>query len=377
MIRLPLALFLALVAAPVAAQGPLRCAETAAEAIGATVVERAEAFALPGRPEPEPFTYRAESCVAFLAVSRPEQDLDLRILAPSGLELARDTAARAWAYASHCGVGGQQVRAVVDSTTRGHFALLVLRGAPPERPDLGRQVGACFAGEPGRASEPVAHRSPPDSESSLAGAAARVVERLGWPEPRIEHGRLREGRARSTFGVEAGQCYLIAVRSSDPTVVAEAVVGSERWRTPPHRRAILRECPAVDGLLELFVGGARDAAYAVAIAQLPRPSWAPSSSVGAAALATIADEPRIVSRFHLRAGESMALSHVVSGGCATLMALPAAGNLADLRLQVDGGPSDRSPDPASTVHVCPAGPLELRVRAARGEGAVWLLEWVR
>ncbi len=379
MTRFALSLLFAVAATPVAAQESLRCAEDAAEAIGATVLERHEHFALPGRSEPEPYTYRSESCVAFLAVSRAEQDLDLRVLAPSGLELERDTAARAWAYASHCGVAGQEVQAVVETPTRGRFALVVLQGAPPERPDLGRRVGECFAGEPGRASEPVAHRNPPENERTLAAAATAVVEALGWPHPRVEHGRLRARRWRTSFGVEAGRCYLIAVRSSDATVVAEAVVGDERWRTPPHRRAILRECPSVDGMLELSVGGGGDgdAAVAVAIAELPRPSWAPPSSAGAAALASAVDEPRVLERFHLRAGQRMPVSHTVGGECATVMAVPADGDLADLRLRVAGGPDDRSPDPAATVHVCPDGPLDLEVRATRGDGTVWLLEWPR
>lgn len=365
------------IAAPAVAQEPPACAERAARAIGATVASSSERFALPGRPEIEGYTYRSESCVAFLAVSRPEQDLDLRVLTPSGLELERDTSARAWAYATHCGVAGQRVQVVVSSPTRGRFALVALEGAPPERPDLGRQLGRCFAGEPGRAAEPVGHRSVPESAEGLAAAAARVVERLGWPEPRVEHGRLRDGRASLTLGVEAGRCYLIVGRSTDPTVVVEGLVGPDRWRTPPHRRALLRECPSVDGLLEVFVGGAADAAFALAVADLPRPAWAPSSSVGAAALAPMAEEPRIVDRFHLRAGERLRASHAVSGECATLMAVPATGDLADLRLRVAGGPSDESADPAAAVHVCPGERVALEVRAERGAGAVWLVEWVR
>jgi len=372
----PLVLVLVLAAAaPAAAQEPARCAAEAARSVGATVTRSTERFALPGRPELEAYTFPRESCVAFLAVSRPAQDLGLRILAPSGLELARDTAARAWAYASHCGVAGQRVQVIVSSPHRGRFALVTLEGAPPERPDLGRRVGACFAGEPGRARGPVAHRSPRESERALAGAAARVVERFGWPAPRIEHGRLRAGRASATLGVEAGRCYLIVVRSSDPTVVAEARVGTERWRTPPHRRALLRECPSVDGLLEVFVGGAGEAAYAMAVAELPRPRWAPPASAGAAALAPIG-EPRALERFHLRVGERMGVTHAVDG-CATLMAVPASGDLADLRLRVRDGPSDESGDPSSAVHVCRSGTLSLEVRAARGAGEVWLLEWPR
>ncbi len=106
-------------------------------------------------------------------------------------------------------------------------------------------------------------------------------------------------------------------------------------------------------------------------------SWAPPSSAGAAALASAVDEPRVLERFHLRAGQRMPVSHTVGGECATVMAVPADGDLADLRLRVAGGPDDRSPDPAATVHVCPDGPLDLEVRATRGDGTVWLLEWPR
>ncbi len=361
-------------AAPASAQ---ECAQRAAEALGAEILEHDERFALPGQPEVFPYTYPAESCVAFLAVSRPEQDLDLRVLAPSGLELGRDTASRAWAYGSHCGVAGQRVHATVTTHTLGHFELLVLRGAPPERPDLGRRIGDCFAGEPGRANDPVAHRSPAEDERALSGAVERVARALGWPEPRTEHGRLREGRATTTLGVEAGRCYLIVVRSTDPTVVAEGVLPTARWRTPPHRRAILRGCPDVDAPLEVFVGGAHDAAYAIGIAELSRPDWAPPSSEGAAALAPRSGEPRLVGRFHLRAGERMALEVTTSSECVTLAAVPANGDLADLRLSVEGGASDPSPDPASMVHLCGQERRQVEVRAARGEGVGWLLEWER
>ncbi|MBO6937258.1 MAG: hypothetical protein JJ863_19965 [Deltaproteobacteria bacterium] len=376
MIRLfLLTLALVAVAAPAGAQD---CAERAAEAIGADVLERNERFALPGRPEIFPYTYPAESCVAFLAVSRPEQDLDLHVLAPSGLELERDTAHRAWAYGSHCGVAGQRVHATVSTHVQGRFELLVLRGAPPERPDLGRRIGDCFSGEPGRANDPVAHRSPEEDERELTGAVERVAVGLGWPTPRTEHGRLRDGRASSTLGVEAGRCYLVVVRSTDPTVVAEAVLPGDRWRTAPHRRAILRGCPDVDATLELFVGGAADAAYVVGIAELPRPSWAPPSSAGAAALATWGAEPRIVGRFHLRAGDRMAVTHEPGGECVTLSAVPASGDLGDLRVSIVGGSSDPSPDAASMVHHCGHdGALALEVGAARGAGEGWLLEWTR
>lgn len=361
-------------AAPATAQP---CATRAAADMGAVVLERSERFALPGRPEVFPYTYPAESCVAFLAVSRPEQDLDLRVLAPSGLELAHDTASRAWAYGSHCGVAGQRVHATVSTASRGHFQLLVLQGAPPDRPDLGRRIGDCFAGEPGRANEPVAHRSPPEDERALAGAVERVVESFGWPAPRVEHGRLRNGRSSTTLGMEAGRCYLVVVRSTDPTVVAEATLPGERWRTPPHRRAVLRGCPPVDAAAELFIGGAQDAAYAIGVAELPRPDWAPPSSLGAAAVAPSRGEPRLVARFHLREGERMPIDLAPSSTCVTLAAVPAGGDLADLRLSVVGGPSDASPDPAATVHLCGSGPRTLQVRAAHGSGSAWILEWAR
>lgn len=353
------------------------CVEQAARSLGAEIVEHHEGFALPGRPEVFAYTYPAESCVAFLAVSRPAQDLDLQVLAPSGLELARDTASRAWAWSSHCGVAGQRVHATVRTPTRGRFALAVLRGAPPERPDLGRRVGACFAGEPGRATDAVDHRNPPEESRDLAGAVERVAVGLGWPAPRIEHGRLRGGRASATYGVEAGRCYLVVVRSTDATVVAEAVVGGERWRTPPHRRGVVRGCPGVDGTLEVFIGGGREAGYAIGVAELPRPEWAPPSSAGAAALAPAEGEPRVLARVHLRPGDRMPVAVEPSADCVSLAAVPADGDLSDLRLAVTGGPSDESPDAMATVHLCGSGARQVELRAARGTGTGWLVEWVR
>ena len=352
------------------------CPGRAAAALEAEIADRSERFALPGRPEVFAYTYSLESCVAFLAVSRPEQDLNLRVLAPSGLELARDTAPRAWAYASHCGVAGQRVHAVVSTPTRGQFELLVLRGAPPDRPDLGRRIGACFAGEPGRAADTAGHHSPPEDEGALAGAVERIVEALGWPAPRVEHGRLRGGRSRLSVGVEAGRCYLVVVRSSDPTVVVEGRMSGGRWTTPPHRRAVLRECPSRDARLELLVAGGGDAGFAVGIAELPRPAWGPPSSAGAAALAPIPAEPELLSRFHLRRGDRIEVELEVAE-CVTLAAVPADGDLSDLRLSVEGGPSDPSPDPASLVHLCAAGTHRVELRAARGGGMAWLLGWPR
>ena len=265
---------------------------------------------------------------------------------------------------------------MVSTPTRGRFDLLVLRGAPPERPDLGRRIGECFAGEPGRAAEAVGHQSPAEDERALEGAVERVVESFGWPAPRIEHGRLRDGRSRLAMGVEAGRCYLVVVRSSDPTVVAEAVMPGDRWRTPAHLRGVLRECPSVDAQLELFIGGSGDAAFAMGIAELPRPEWAPPSSMGAAALAPMATEPEILSRFHLRGGEQVEVE-VEAATCVTLAAIPADGDLSDLRLAVDGGPSDPSPDPASLVHLCGEGTRTVELRAARGSGTAWIVGWPR
>ena len=369
----------ALWANPSAARAEVdECVDAAAQELGARVERRELAFLLPGEPAVFTHRYAGEGCVAFLAVSRPSQDLDLQVLASSGLELARDTAQRAWAYASHCGVAGQRVHLSVRSHTRGRFAFAVLSGAPPERPDLGRRVGACFAGEPGRAEAPSAHALTP-TEDPLGPLLEGIVRDQGWPTPAIQHGRLREGRGSVRLGVEAGRCYLVVARSTDPTLFAEAWLANERWRSPPHRRAILRGCPTVDGELEVGLGGRGDAAYAIAVASLPLPADAPANGAGAAALAVLAESAGgasavVVRRVHLTRGERITLDHAPAAPCVSLSAIPASGDLADVRLRVVGGPHDASPDPESTVHVCVEGPLRLEVSAIRGAGTAWVLE---
>ena len=367
----------ALWAHPSAARAEVdECVDAAAQELGARVERREGAFLLPGEPAVFTHRYASEVCVAFIAVSRPSQDLDLQVLASSGLELARDTAQRAWAYASHCGVAGQRVQLSVRSHSRGRFAFAVLSGAPPERPDLGRRVGACFAGEPGRAEPPSEHALTP-TDDPLGPLLEGIVRDQGWPAPTIQHGRLREGRGSVRLGVEAGRCYLVVARSSDPTLFAEAWLANERWRSPPHRRAILRGCPTVDGELEVGLGGRGDAAYAIAVASLPLPADAPANGAGAAALAVLqerAGEATVVRRVHLMRGENITLDHTPGTPCVSLSAIPASGDLAGVRLRVVGGPHDASPDPESTVHVCGEEALRLEVSATRGAGTAWVLE---
>ena len=76
----------------------------------------------------------------------------------------------------------------------------------------------------------------------------------------------------------------------------------------------------------------------------------------------------------------MALDVEAAGECVTFAAVPANGDLADLRLSVARGPSDPSPEPASMVHLCGRGrgaTETVEISAARGAGVGWLLEWVR
>ena len=340
-----------------AAQAPeAACARLGAEAVGAGVERLEEAFALPGRPEVFVHDYAEATCVVFLAVSRPSQDLDLQVLGSSGLELGRDDASRPWAWAAHCGAAGQRIAVSVSTRVRGRFALAVLRGAPPERPDLGRRVGGCFAGERGRSADRDARGGGEPSDDELGEMAGRLVVERG--EPELRHGRLREGRATVAVGVEAGRCYSVAARSDEPGLHIEGDLAGVRWRTPPNRRAILEACPEVDGELEIWLDGLGDARFVVAIASAepaPRPDG-------------------LVARLHLEAGESIRLEHRPGAPCVTLRAEPVGEEPIDLRLRVLGGPSDTQPAPKAEVHVCAPGSVQLEVQAARGGGSVVVSE---
>ncbi|MAQ13301.1 MAG: hypothetical protein CMN30_00675 [Sandaracinus sp.] len=357
------------------------CARAGARSAGGAVRSLETRFALPARPEVFRLRFDSEECLVFLGVSRPSQDLDLSVHATSGLELARDDAPRAWAWAGLCGLPGQEVAVTVRTRTRGRFAFAVLAGAPMERPDLGRRVGRCFAGEPGRAAErdergdadlddadlaSMARRLAVGEDAAAPGAGEPDAVNQGAAEPEVRHGRLREGRAQLRIGVEAGRCYRIAGRSDRPGLYLEGDVAGSRWRTPPHERAIIGGCPVVDGELELWLDGPGDARFVVAVA-----SWRAE-----------AVEPHVVARVHLLDGERIALPHRPSAPCVTLRAQGggaghgAERGVRDLRMRIRGGPRDARPSPTAEVHVCDPGPLWIEVRSVAGRGTVDIIEEV-
>ncbi|UJR80586.1 Hypothetical protein I5071_26330 [Sandaracinus amylolyticus] len=93
-----------------------------------------------------------DGCVAFLAFgSAGVRDVDLLAHTTAGDVIEEDVEPRAWGWVRACGEAGLVVAAVVHvHAGRGEVRVLAIDDAPERAPELGREVGACFARSAGR-----------------------------------------------------------------------------------------------------------------------------------------------------------------------------------------------------------------------------------
>jgi hypothetical protein len=173
--------------------------------------------------------------------------------------LAEDANVDARPWVRFCGARG--LRLVVTTVMyngQGEVGLLAVAGAPPQLPDLGRTVGACFATS-GGTRRPAARIGAPPPGPRLIDAAGAVGEELvalgyvarGDPQTgHIEEG-LRDARS---ILVEGGRCYAVSVVGDegvgDLDLFVRTPSGLEVGRDDTRRASgVVRLCPEQSGEL--------------------------------------------------------------------------------------------------------------------------------
>ncbi|AKF06822.1 hypothetical protein [Sandaracinus amylolyticus] len=162
------------------AQDVEACERAARESL--PVVASGRAFLLERESHVVEHRLARDGCVAFLAFgSAGVRDVDLLAHTTSGDVIEEDVEPRAWGWVRACGDEGLVVAAVAHvHAGRGEVRVLAIDDGPERAPELGREVGACFARSAGRgrpltdAGEAPAMRS---LERAIDDADARAI---GW-----------------------------------------------------------------------------------------------------------------------------------------------------------------------------------------------------
>lgn len=352
---------------------------------GAEVLQR-ETFFLPvGELHSGARRLRRPRCLTVLATAtNPAASVDGVLRSDSGLELATDGPSTPHAALRFCGAAGVTLRWTLQVSAPTEVTLAVLSGVPWPLPDLGREVGACFAGAPGlRAPEPDLGPPPPTHSAQQRAESFSARQRgRGYVPERREVLALSEGRARHSIRLRAGRCYAVG---AFPRIGAlDLALRTERdgELAADRRRAVdasLVVCPERSGQGALILhdaGGANEAELVV----LSQPAEGPPGLRGAALRAWVETRARygpleVEGWLHLQAGESVERP-VELAGCgvaAAIRAAEAGGARFELQLLDGAGRVVASSSrPQVPVRYCARGPHRLRVRMRRGAGRVLL-----
>ncbi len=357
------------------------CVDAALAHLGAEVRARETFFLTPGEVRSGAHRFEVAACVTVLAAAEnPEASVNGVLRSDSGLDLAVDGPRTPHAALRFCGAAGVTLHWSVRVTAPSEIGLAVVGGGPWPLPDLGRELGGCFAGAPGlRSADP--DLGPPPPTPAAAERLRRFIaaeRRRGYALDRQDVLRLDRGRARLPLILEGGRCYVLGVFPASGALDVSLLSPDGREIAADRRRSVdgtLADCPehTSERLLVAHGAGGAERATVAVVSQRAR---------GSQALGTSGRRPwvELEARYgplsaegwvHLQSGESLdrELDWRGCGVVAVFAAPEARGALVELQL-LDTEErllaSSRGAPPR--VRSCARGIHLVRLRMLRGAG---------